>query len=205
MLFRSSFLHGALHLHYFGLRLLLYWHPKRRHRILQDRHHHNLARPGQRIQTEDDYCDNLTNVWTGREKVYEFIAPYTGQVTINMTGLSADLDLFVLESCDPTFCLDESLNLNTADETVMFDVVEGSHYIIVADGYDFAESTYTIQIICEGDLDCGGEEPIDCGDVILSSNTFTDGGFNSEIDYCQNGSFGWTGNERIIIFFSYCP
>jgi len=151
---------------------------------------------------EDDYCDNLTNVWTGREKVYEFIAPYTGQVTINMTGLSADLDLFVLEGCDPTFCLDESLNLNTADESVMFDVVEGSHYIIIADGYAFAESTYTIQIICEGDLDCGGEEPIDCGDVILSSNTFTDGGFNSEIDYCQNGSFGWTGNERIYSYYA---
>lgn len=151
---------------------------------------------------ENDYCNNLTNGWTGREKVYEFIAPFTGHVTVTITDLNADLDLFALEECDPTFCLDESLNFNNDDETVMFDVVEGAHYIIVADGYNFAESSYTVHIICEGDLDCGGEEPIDCGDVIFSSNSFTDGGFNSEIDYCQQGLFDWTGNERIYSYYA---
>ncbi len=151
---------------------------------------------------EDDYCGNNSHVWTGKEMVYEFVSTLTGEVTITLSGLTADLDLFILEDCNPSYCVDESTNANTNDETVTFHVNEGEHYIIVVDGYNFSESTYWLSIVCDGELDCSGGQPIECGDVIFSSNSVANGGQNNEIDYCHQNTFGWTGRERIYSFHS---
>jgi hypothetical protein len=151
---------------------------------------------------ENDYCGFDSHVWTGREMVYEFVSNFTGEVTITLTGLTADLDLFIIEDCDPTYCVERSINENSNDETVTFYVNEGGHYFIVVDGYNFSESTFWLSIICDGELDCAEGEPIECEDVIFSSNSFADGGLNIEIDYCHQNLFGWTGLERIYSFYS---
>ncbi|MGB3078893.1 MAG: PPC domain-containing protein, partial [Saprospiraceae bacterium] len=154
------------------------------------------------VNNEDDYCDINSHEWTGREKVYEFVASFTGQVTITISGLNDDLDLFVLEGCDATSCVLSSLHFGTVDESVTIDVIEGHHYFIVVDGYLLAESDYWISVTCEGDLDCSDDEPLECGDVIFSSNSAADGGINSEIDYCGDGTSKWTGRERIYSFYA---
>lgn len=154
------------------------------------------------VNNVNDYCDVGFNSYTGREKLYEFVATYTGVVTITLTGLEADLDLFILDGCDASSCVDGSDNSNTEDESVTFDVIEGEHYIIVVDGYELAESVYWINVTCQGDLDCSDDEPIECGDVVLSSNSVANGGNNSEVDYCGDGSSKWTGRERIYSFYA---
>ncbi len=154
------------------------------------------------VNNVNDYCNLNFNYWTGREKVYEFVATYSGAVTITLTGMDTDLDLIVLDGCDATSCVDVSDNSGTDDESVTFDVIEGEHYVIVVDGYELAESVFWINVVCQGNLDCSDDEPLECGDVVLSSNSAANGGINSEVDYCGDGSSKWTGRERIYSFYA---
>jgi hypothetical protein len=79
-----------------------------------------------------------------------------GQVTVVLSGLTADLDLIVLRGltsgfrCDPTTaCLASSTTPGTADERVTFDVDPSSRYVIAVDGRDGAVSDY--QLTVEGE------------------------------------------------------
>jgi hypothetical protein len=92
------------------------------------------------------------NTWgyAGPEYAYAYHAETTEPVTVTVTGLSADLDLFVLDgdTCDPFACVAASDNSMTSDETVTFDAVAGADYSIVVDGYNGNVSGFTISFAC---------------------------------------------------------
>ncbi len=148
----------------------------------------------------NDYCGSGNNYWTGNEKIYLFNPAFNGQVTISLSDLDEDLDLFLLEQCNPEACIESSENENSLSESITFEALDDVQYYIIVDGYLQAESNYTLAIECEGDLDCDNDGPIDCGDVINSSNSPLDGAINSEFDYCNQNQNHWTGNERIYFF-----
>ena len=89
--------------------------------------------------------------YSGPEYAYTFTAATTEPVTATLTGLGADLDLFVLDaSCNPGSCLTHSENSMTSDETVTFDATAGTTYTVVVDGYLGATSAFTLSMSCTG-------------------------------------------------------
>jgi hypothetical protein len=69
-----------------------------------------------------------------------------------MTGLSADIDVFVQEglSCDSTRCLAVSHNSETEKEELVFDAKAGQSYTLMVDGWEDSASAVVVEVLCEG-------------------------------------------------------
>ncbi len=95
-------------------------------------------------------CSEWT--YTGPEKVYSFRTSIDESVALSMSGHSDDLDLYVLGStaCDGSDCIAYSDNSETEAESLSFDAVAGREYIVVIDGWEDAESSYHLEVDCEG-------------------------------------------------------
>jgi len=80
---------------------------------------------------------------TGPEKVYHISILYDGtQITAAMSGLSADLDVFLLDDCDPRACI------GGANDTLSLMLDQGSYYLVL-DGYLGAVSNYALSLTCD--------------------------------------------------------
>jgi hypothetical protein len=88
----------------------------------------------------------------GPEYAYSFTAPpgVSNHVVIDLTGLSADLDLFALNgsTCAAGGCFRSSSLGGSSAERIVFDTAPGASYRIVVDGYQGATSGYTIELAC---------------------------------------------------------
>tara|TARA_R110002096_G_scaffold77896_3_gene183202 strand:+ start:31312 stop:32916 length:1605 start_codon:yes stop_codon:yes gene_type:complete len=100
-------------------------------------------------------CSTFTH--TGPEIVYSFTPNANGIATISLTGLTADLDLMVIEDssvgglCDPadsTVCVPNgnSNGAGTNDEEVRLNATLGTTYYIIVDGFSGATSNFTLRV-----------------------------------------------------------
>ncbi len=104
-------------------------------------------------QQLDTYDCAGSQSFPGKELVYGFTAPTTGDVTVELTDLSADFDLFVLSNgggCDGANCLDASGNFGTDDEEVTFHATAGETYYFSVEDFDQGGGTFTFSVTCEG-------------------------------------------------------
>jgi hypothetical protein len=91
---------------------------------------------------------------TGPEQRFEFVAPATGQVTVQLQGLTADIDLIVLGAkgdgtCDLTgACIGQSTNGGTVNEKVVFTATAGVTYYFIADGYAGSTGPFNLTVSC---------------------------------------------------------
>lgn len=119
----------------------------------------------------DEWCDFGQGGWTGPETVWTFFPQANGPVTVTMDASAGDLDLTVLIAppggpgpnggdCNPELCVADDWG-PTGQETVTFDAFVGSTYLIAIDGWDGAESPFTLIVDCAG----GGVE-VDCGNLV---------------------------------------
>ena len=78
------------------------------------------------------------------EDVYEFVATHSGSVTLEVTGMDCDLDIYVLDSsCDSqTGCLSGSTAAGSADDSVSFPATAGSTYYIIIEAYGYTVGSY---------------------------------------------------------------
>jgi hypothetical protein len=88
---------------------------------------------------------------SGREVLYRFQAGQQGPVTIALSNLSADLDLFLLTQCDASTCIENaSRPADIQDvESLTFLARPGETYFVSVDGYADAEGTYDFQVSCQ--------------------------------------------------------
>jgi hypothetical protein len=101
------------------------------------------------------HCGNVLNVENnGPEVVHTFTVTEPGQVDISLTGLTANLELFLLDACDNSECLQYSQNGGTSSELITTFLAPGTYYVVV-DGYNGATSDYTLQVDCESVCDLG--------------------------------------------------
>lgn len=126
---------------------------------------------GNNINGNDDVslytCGRTLNVENnGPEIVHTFTTNEAGQVTINLTGLSDNLELFLLSSCDRGACLQFSQNSGTSNEQIIRNLPAGTYYVVV-DGYNGAVSPYTLTVecnqVCGLSLTPTGTTNADCG------------------------------------------
>ena len=111
-------------------------------------------------------CGNVLNVENnGPEVVHTFSIPTAGPVDIYLSGLSANLELFLLQDCDRGDCLKYSQKSGKKSEHISTYLEAGTYYVVV-DGYNGATSDYTLRVDCPSvcDLELWVEaDPSDCG------------------------------------------
>jgi PKD repeat protein len=96
-------------------------------------------------------CGPTLNVENnGPEIVHRFTTTEAGLVTIDLTGLSANLELFLLSECSRRSGLAFSQNSGTASERIVRNLPAGTYYIVV-DGYNGAISDYRLTVDCSAD------------------------------------------------------
>jgi len=84
----------------------------------------------------------------GSEMVYEFTAQASGQVTVDLTGATADHDLYVLDdACSPDACVASGNDVSVTDETVTFDAVASVTYYVVVEATG-GESAFDLNLVC---------------------------------------------------------
>jgi len=130
-----------------------------------------------------DWCDEGIDGWTGPEIAYFFLPESSGEVTVRIDDMTADLDLTVLiadpnlpseDACNPEFCIGNEWRPGAQPETLNFAAFEGTAYIFAIDGWDGAISDFSIEVSCEGgpttEQDCedgidnDGDAAVDCDD-----------------------------------------
>lgn len=91
---------------------------------------------------------NVLNVDNnGPEIVHSFTTTTNDTVTISLTGLTGDLELFLLETCDRNDCIWSSQNPGLNNEEITRFLPAGTYYVVV-DGYNGATSNYTLTVDC---------------------------------------------------------
>ncbi|NJL76384.1 MAG: T9SS type A sorting domain-containing protein [Saprospiraceae bacterium] len=110
--------------------------------------------------------------WTGPELVYQFITD-DAAVTIDVTGLSADLDLYLLSACsDPAnTAIAISENSNTNSEQINIELAAGIYYIMI-DGFEGASSAFNLSLSCSL-LNNPCPSLLDINDNPIATNTYT--------------------------------
>ncbi|HHO53144.1 MAG TPA: hypothetical protein ENK18_20285 [Deltaproteobacteria bacterium] len=104
-----------------------------------------------------------------REMVYEFTASTTGDVTVDLTNMTTDHDVYVLEDiCDQSACIEGSTNESVSSDSVTFTAVAGTTYYIVVEAFG---GTGTFDLSFDNTAGC----PEDCDDGI-------DNDLDSDID-----------------------
>ncbi len=144
---------------------------------------------------DDTNYNGATYPYTGGDLVFQFTIT-ASPVDIDLTGLTADLDLLVMDACDPAGgnLLGESTNAGTNDEGLTTNggsLGAGTYYLFV-DGYGGATGDFTISLTScttpetctdgimnqdETGIDCGGTNcpPCPVAEVLLSPKVFLQG------------------------------
>ncbi len=119
---------------------------------------------GSTDEIESYSCASNVNE-SGREYTYRYVAASTGSVTLNLTGMTSDLDLFVI--ADDGDCSQDSC-IGFGNTTTQFSAIAGRTYFIVVDGFLGAEGPYSISLDCGvcGDGEIDADETCDDGNAI---------------------------------------
>jgi hypothetical protein len=132
--------------------------------------------------------------WTGGEVVFEFTT-IGGNTTVDLTNLNTDLDLFLLDACDPINNeIDRSTLGGLTDESIQQNLAAGTYYIMV-DGFNGAAGSYTVTLNCPSGGTCASPNGI-VGDVVYQGNT----GLGQNNYQVYDGFNGWNGTEIVYVF-----
>jgi PKD repeat protein len=108
------------------------------------------------------YCGRHCN-YTGKEKIYTFTVSHTGTYTVKLSGLTADLDMFLMNACSRNACESISGQPSNTTETITALLTPDTYYIVI-DGYKGATSPYTLNLTCPN-----SSPPIDCNSLVSTS------------------------------------
>ncbi|MEM9846513.1 MAG: pre-peptidase C-terminal domain-containing protein [Bacteroidota bacterium] len=136
--------------------------------------------------------------WLGGEVVYEFTT--VGGVTdISLTGLTEDLDLFLLDDCDPVNNeIASSTSIGLTNESININLNAGTYFIMI-DGFGSNNpgGNYTLDLDCPAEATCNNPFGV-AGDLMYVGNTST-----GQNNITQYGAFGgYSGNELV---YAYTP
>ena len=95
------------------------------------------------------------------EAIYVFVPEDDYEVEVRLTDVSAEIGLFVLADCDSfmTATVGDNIMGNTvecsipfvgtpSDHGLAFTAVAGDNMVIVVDGLQDAEGSYTLELVC---------------------------------------------------------
>ncbi len=92
---------------------------------------------------------------TAPEQVYTFTPDKTGTYTVRLNiHNTADLDVFILDSCDPNSCVHSGIKPPGDDESFKVILEKGKEYYIVVDGQFDQKGSFDLLIECPKDIPC---------------------------------------------------
>ena len=106
--------------------------------------------------TDLDWYSCVGGGVTGPEVTFSIEPMTTVDYVISLTGLSDDLDLYLLagDQCDGAACIGGSWNSGSNDEELEFEGEAGESYVLAVDGWAGAVSDFVLEVSCEpGDDD----------------------------------------------------
>ena len=114
---------------------------------------------------EADYADAYdgNNSYPASDKTYKIAAvPANNRLNISLTGLSSDLDIFLLSACttEAATCIAYSANSGTLDEMISIADTEAGTYYVVIDGQAATTSDFELSVEC---IDPAQLPNINCG------------------------------------------
>jgi hypothetical protein len=123
---------------------------------------------------------------TSAEDVYSFTCQRNGTVTLEISGLDCDLDIYILDdTCDPyTGCEDGSTAASYTTDSVTFSCTAGDTYYVVIEGYGFGGASVPAGICTgasEGDYTLGFDVTAGTGCSEDCDNGFDDD-FDGDVD-----------------------
>ncbi len=110
---------------------------------------------------------------SGPEYTYWFYAYESQSVTVDISGFTNDLDIFVLEENGTDGCAAAAC-IEYGSDSATFNAVAGSYYYFVVDGYEGAVDDYDIDVTCANGAPVCGDGTLDPGEQCDDGNT-TDG------------------------------
>ncbi len=94
--------------------------------------------------------NSVANTYPGQDEMFEYIHPINGPITINLFNLSRNLDMIIMQGCDPataTLISEERTNGAAAGESYTnANLPAGTYYIYVEGRNANRTATYTIEI-----------------------------------------------------------
>jgi len=99
----------------------------------------------------NSYAQNGTTVFTemyGPEIFYQITLSQAGSLSINLSGLSADLDMILLSSCSYNSIITYSGNGGSSSEAINISSLPAGTYRIVIDGWNYSVSNYALSVNC---------------------------------------------------------
>jgi hypothetical protein len=107
------------------------------------------------------------------ELIYSFTPQATGSVTVTVSRMSTNHDLYLLrDQCDAATCVVGSTSSGTGTETITFAGVAGETYFLVVEAYG-GPGTFDLSITagtggchedCDDGIDNDGDHQVDCAD-----------------------------------------
>jgi hypothetical protein len=158
-------------------------------------------------------CDANT---TGPEVVYPFTPPANGMYTVTLDGLTANLDLIVLNNTSPFVCSSSSACLNpvgsgtntgTASESVTFAADTSHGYFIAVDGVAGAVSPYHLMMTsssCPAPICRDGFDALSCTNISLTNRNDASGS-TSDVTSWGTCDTGTNGPEFVHMFTPPSP
>ncbi|MFN8299946.1 MAG: SpoIID/LytB domain-containing protein [Chitinophagales bacterium] len=136
------------------------------------------------------------NTWneSGSEIVHSITLPSTGTLTCSLTGMSSDLDLFILDACNQSSCV------NVFDNNGTTTLSAGTYYLVV-DGYNGASGSYTLTATFNNQNNGGGNNLI-CNNAVSVTcgqhyNGSTSGGASNVNLYPCQSTWNESGPEIV--------
>ena len=125
--------------------------------------------------------------YDGPEVVYSFVPAASDWYSVDLTGLSSDIDLHLLAACDPSTCMQTSDNAGSGNEHVLAFLDAATEYFFVVDGFNGNNSSYTLSLTCgcdDGDGD-GVCDELDACDGDDASGDSDGDGVCDDVDLCD--------------------
>lgn len=76
------------------------------------------------------YCGNTTN-YNGHELVYELEMLEDGLLSLELSGLTDNIDMFLLSDCYPDDCLESSTEMSNQSESIIYGLTAGIYYVVL--------------------------------------------------------------------------
>lgn len=157
-------------------------------------------------------CGSSSWAYSGNDQLFHLdLGVYPQDVSIKLTGLSADLDLLLFRSCNSgggnaslSNCAGVSLNAGNSDEEILLTDASGEYYIMV-DAYSASVSSgFDLSIDCVAKsvvATCASAKELSCGNSywIDASNTNSFNKSNYDFSSCGHSTFDYDGNDHLFL------
>lgn len=148
----------------------------------------------------------FSGLYEAPDRLFKFTLDFSTTIYVNMNNVTgSDLDMFLLNVCNPANCLAASINAGNSGEYIEYYLDPGTYYIVV-DGFAGSQGIFDLSLEYNGGCTrpCETAPVIQCGQTLTFQNNFSASGYTSNFnspDYSNcNIFYNYSAPDRIYQF-----